>query len=180
MKTGDRCGGVIKWMFRVTITCLIIGLAALCFARLWWHIKPLSIDKARCTPFDALLDLDTALLCESDTGRLYYLFFTHIREDGGWYEAGRFPRQADGTGAATWWEPVSIGWGVMVIGSRHGIHVGDMRLEWMPPSNVLFADNALQRVALVPVSELFNPSATNGLDWIVPFRSECYFRSEKK
>ena len=179
MKIGDGYKHVAKRVFHVTVVCLIGSFVALCFVRLWWHIKPVSTGTTACTPFYARLDLSVALLCESDTGSLYYLYFTHIREDGGWYEAGRFPRQADGRGTGTRWENVSIGWKLMFIGSRYGIHVGDMRLEWMPPSNVLFDDDVLQRVALIPVSELSNPSATNGLEWIVlEVRPRCVLQAD--
>jgi hypothetical protein len=157
------------------VACFI----ALCLFRLWCRFKPPTIYKAECTPWHARLDLDTALLCKSDTGRLYYLYFLRIEEERAECVTGRFPDLENKESPLYRYEEVSIGWdwGIIFSRSRTSIHIGDMLFSWMPSSHVFFVDDTLQRVALIPVGEISNPAATNNLDWVVPARSECYFRT---
>ena len=179
MRTGDHKNGMIWRGVHAVIFCLAACFAVVCLFRLWCHIKPVTVYTVKCTPFDALLDLNTALLCESDTGRLYYLSFSRIGADSAECVTGRFPHPTNNVPTIYRYEKVSLGWDWGIVSSSHRIwlHVGDMLLSWMPPSHVFFGDDTIQRAALIPVSEISNPAATNNLDWVVPARSECYFRT---
>lgn len=166
MKTGSTIYSA-RNIPRLCLLLLTSGAVLCCAARVWFYTVPFAGRKTECTPVQAALDLKTALLCESDSGRVYYVYFTQAHAIRAKYVAGRFPYPSDGFTPQEWREQVGDSLIPWIGERRNGLHVGDMYLLWMPPTWIVFLDNTLQRVAVIPVEEIGNPGVTNRVEWIV-------------
>ncbi len=168
MRVGDqqrrRCWKTICFL----LLAGLVGAGLWIFVTLvWTRYAPVSIPGVQCSQIQATLGLETALLCESESKRIYYVYFTSASARRAEYTAGRFPYPTNGFSPHVWSETVSVPAFPFTGKPRNGIHVGDMYLLWMPPTEIAFLDSTLQRVALVSIKEIVNPDVTNHVKWIV-------------
>lgn len=168
MRTGDKWRRMNK---KTICSLLVVGLAGVGLwggiTLMWARYAPVSIPGARCFEIQASLDLETALLCESESKLIYYVYFTSANAGRAEYTAGRFPCPTNGFLPYAWREAVKAPVLPFAGKPRNGIHVGDMYLLWMPPTEIVFLDSTLQRVALVPIKDIINPDVTNRVTWTV-------------